>query len=124
MIVPGEGHPTEDTISLLQCLLEKSEIPHHIKKDCGTNDCPRCEYDVWAAELRAPYKPKRNDVRAFPMLDGERSIPWGVAGAIWEHMYAKLFPGEQTLTRLAERGGFSWEEIQMMARLMKQKGLL
>lgn len=50
--------------------------------------------------------------RVFPMQDGP-PIPWGVAQAIYDHLYR--YSG-QSLERLAERGGFGWAEVAYMWR--------
>lgn len=124
MIIVGNGHPSADTISLLQCLLEQCTTPKHIKERCDTNDCPRCVYDVYAKELEAPYREEKADGKNFPMLDGERQIPWALGVAIWETLYSKLYPNEQTAARIAERGGFGWDEVQQMAAKAVQRGFL
>lgn len=118
-VVVGDGHPKDNQISLLRCLLEKCRAPEHITKYCETNDCPRCEFDVWKTELEAPYVP-RGKSKPFPMLDEPRTIPWELGIAIWETLYNPLF-NDQTAGRLAERGGFSWEEVKLMARKMQEK---
>ncbi len=54
MIIPGDGHDKDNIISLLQCLVELAPEPEHRapKKDwCGTNKCPRCNYDGYRQEL-------------------------------------------------------------------------
>jgi hypothetical protein len=43
------------------------------------------------------------------MQDGP-SIPWSLAERIYA-VYADLYGRDQSLERLAERGGFSWVEI-------------
>ena len=43
----------ENEISLLRCLVELMSIPNHIDKLCGTNDCPKCNWDVIAEEYLA-----------------------------------------------------------------------
>lgn len=50
------------------------------------------------------------DLRPFPMLDGP-PIPWYVARSVYVHLYG---PGEQTLDRIGERGGFGWGEVALM----------
>lgn len=54
---------------------------------------------------------KRDNKRRFPILsvDGGGSIPWWVADLVYAtyHRHHR----EQTLERLAERGGFGWEEV-------------
>ena len=124
MIVQSQGHTRENQISLLQCILETCVPPAHgLKAHCGTNDCPRCVYDTYKAELEAPEKSRPSTQRAFPMLDGVRKIPWLLAHSIWETLYEPLYH-DQKLERLAERGGFGWEEVQLMARTAAEKGLI
>lgn len=123
MILVGEGHPDDDTISLLQCMLEQCQEPNHIKERCGSNDCPGCVFDHYKKELEAPYR-KDPETKFYPMLDGERQIPWALGVAIWETLYRRLYPNEQSAARIAERGGFSWEEVQQMAAQMVRRGML
>lgn len=56
-----------------------------------------------------------NDERMFPMLDGPW-IPWWLAERVYE-VYALLYPScarDQSLERMAERGGFGWGEVAFM----------
>jgi hypothetical protein len=32
-------------------MLEQCEPPRHVKERCGSNKCPRCNYDHYATEL-------------------------------------------------------------------------
>ena len=50
--------------------------------------------------------------RLFPMLDGKPSIPWTLAEEIYKD-YAEVFGGDQSLERVAERGGFGYDEIEV-----------
>lgn len=52
------------------------------------------------------------DLRLFPMQDGP-PIPWFVAQAIYDNLYRY---GGQTLERVAERGGFGWDEVSAMSK--------
>ena len=54
--------------------------------------------------------------RMFPMLDGVRKIPWELGVAIYEHLYNPLYGDRQSVEVIAERGGFSWDEIQLFAK--------
>lgn len=47
--------------------------------------------------------------KPFPMLNGP-SICWETAEKIYER-YTKLFGTGQSLERIAERGGFGWDEV-------------
>lgn len=120
MIIVGPGHPNDDTISLLQCLLEQAAPRPHAKDRCETNDCPRCVFDHYKKELEAAYKPRAGDKRAFPMLDGGPSIPWALGVAIWETLYNPRY-NDQSAERIAERGGFGWDELKLMARDWTQR---
>ena len=52
--------------------------------------------------------------RRFPMLDGP-DIDWTTAEKIYI-MYKALYTNNQTLERIAERGGFGWGEVKLMAK--------
>ena len=56
--------------------------------------------------------PKDNDL--FPMLYGP-PITWGTARLVY-----KVYPSSQTLERIAERGGFGWDEVSVMCRNYEQ----
>ena len=49
------------------------------------------------------------------MLDEPRKIPWALGVCIWETLYNPRYH-DQTAQRIAERGGFSWDEVRVMAR--------
>ena len=49
--------------------------------------------------------------RYFPMQDGPK-IPWSLAETIYK-VYKDLFGNDQSLERLAERGGFGWSEVSI-----------
>lgn len=49
------------------------------------------------------------DERRFPIQPGA-SVPWSLAQAAYT-TYARLFGSEQSMERLAERGGFGWGEF-------------
>jgi hypothetical protein len=58
----------------------------------------------------------RHGERTFPMQQSRASsLPWAVAEAIYEHLYAPLYGRTQTLETIAKRGGFSYEEVEHMA---------
>jgi len=42
-------------------------------------------------------------------------VPWAVAEQAYEQ-YVRLGHGEQSLERLAERGGFGWSELTLLLR--------
>ncbi len=52
--------------------------------------------------------------RRFPMLDGP-DIDWATAEKI-HVLYSVLYDNEQTLEKIAERGGFAWREVSYMAK--------
>ena len=52
--------------------------------------------------------------RQFPMQDGP-SIPWSMAERIY-FVYADLFGEQQSLERLAKRGGFGWAEVPVFRK--------
>ena len=75
-------------------------------------DSARCQYEL----------DKLNN-KLFPMQDGP-DIPWWLGELIWETLYAKVSPAsarDQDARRIAERGGFSWEEVSIMWKNLKKK---
>jgi hypothetical protein len=56
--------------------------------------------------------------RRFPMLDGP-DIDWVTAEKI-HVMYKALYTNGQTLEHIAERGGFGWGEVRLMAEKVKK----
>ena len=59
-------------------------------------------------------------MRFCPMLNGA-PLPWAVAEAIWEHLYNVLYPNYQSLERIAQRGGFGYDEIEYMAQQVRDR---
>jgi len=57
--------------------------------------------------------------KRFPMQDGP-SIDWQAADEIYE-MYSELYGKSQSIERLAERGGFTWNEISHFTSAIKLK---
>jgi hypothetical protein len=69
------------------------------------------------------------DIRPFPIQQGEGrrdergvfyypascTIPWWLAEVAYEH-YATLYDNDQSLQRIAERGGFGREELVHLLR--------
>lgn len=52
--------------------------------------------------------------KGFPMQSpGPRWIPWSVAEEIYQR-YSCLFGTDQSLERLAERGGLGWAEVEQI----------
>ena len=58
--------------------------------------------------------------RFFPMLDGP-PLPWPIAAAVWQYLYAALGHGNQSLERVGERGGFSYGEIEFFAKELQER---
>lgn len=56
--------------------------------------------------------------KRFPMQDGP-DIDWITAEKIYE-VYSELYGTEQSLKRLAERGGFAWEEVAILVKDLKR----
>lgn len=59
----------------------------------------------------------------FPMQDGP-DIPWWMGEMIYDELYAKTSPGSaahQNLAKIAERGGFGWDEVHYMWRDLKKR---
>ena len=53
--------------------------------------------------------------RRFPIQGrgayrGQRSVPWWVGEMAWRS-YARAGHGQQSVERIAERGGFDWAEL-------------
>lgn len=65
-----------------------------------------------AARLRALLGPLPDDERPCPVQsnDGVRAIPWGLAELLYP-----AYGHDQTLERLAERGGFGRRELGALA---------
>jgi hypothetical protein len=53
--------------------------------------------------------------RLFPMMGGP-PIPWTLAERIYLDLYVACFGECQSFTRIAERGGFHYDEILAMAK--------
>lgn len=61
--------------------------------------------------------------RPFPMFDGP-PIPWALAEVIYA-AYDRLYGHDQTLEKMAERGGFGWAEVgEMFTALQRRDRLL
>lgn len=61
----------------------------------------------------APKAPPANKIeRRFPMQRGP-SIPWSMAEIIYAG-YTADYGTQQSLERLAQRGGFSWAEVEVI----------
>jgi hypothetical protein len=62
--------------------------------------------------------------RRFPMLEG-MSVDWQTAREIYR-LYSCLYGTDQSLERLAERGGFGWSEVSLFIKkhqLAKARGM-
>lgn len=92
-------------------------------KDCICGDGRRTEWDEMEGLRRRCFEledenerlrsaPGIAAARVFPMLNGP-PIPWSLARVIYAG-YSHLYGNQQTLERIAERGGFGWNEVAMM----------
>lgn len=63
-------------------------------------------------------RPERG-VTLFPMQRGP-AIPWSLAETIYT-AYSTLYGTRQSLERLAERGGFSWREVEVIFAELKRE---
>lgn len=61
--------------------------------------------------------------KRFPMLNSPIDIDWKTAEKIYE-LYSKLYGTSQTLERIAERGGFGWDEVELIIQKAKQKKII
>jgi len=57
--------------------------------------------------------------KRFPMQDGP-DIDWTTAEKIYE-IYSELYGTQQSLKRLAERGGFGWEEVAILVKDLEKR---
>lgn len=57
--------------------------------------------------------------RSFPMLDGP-SITWETAKVIYA-VYSGVYGKKQSLARIAQRGGFSWDEVTPCCKKFEKK---
>jgi hypothetical protein len=69
-------------------------------EDCNCGDNP---------DNRVLFMAGKMQERMFPMQHGP-DIPWSIAEEIYD-LYAFLFGSDQSMERMAERGGFSWGEV-------------
>lgn len=56
----------------------------------------------------------------FPMLENKPPIPWELAEAFYRCVYEPL-DNSQSLTRIAERGGFAYAEIEAFCSLLYRR---
>lgn len=81
------------------------------------------EIDVMLNGVNAAKQPTFTDIfpqlrgrlLRFPMLGGEPAIPWALAERIYL-LYVKVNGSQQSLQRIASRGGFAWSEIDFMMK--------
>lgn len=72
-----------------------------------------CKPHIFAATYEpAATLHEQNEDRRFPMQRGP-SIPWALAEIIYAG-YSAMYGTQQSLERLAARGGFSWREVEVM----------
>jgi len=55
----------------------------------------------------------------FPMQDGP-DVDWTTAEEIYE-IYSELYGTNQSLSRLAERGGFGWGEVAILVKDLERR---
>ena len=58
-------------------------------------------------------------LKRFPMQDGP-DIDWITAEKIYK-IYSELYGTDQSLERLAERGGFGWSEVTFLVEHLKKR---
>jgi hypothetical protein len=95
--------------------------------------CPRdrdlanrceCGLDALADTRVLNAAPSAGDaLREFPMLDGP-SIPWSVAETVYERYKSRGGVIEQSLERIAQRGGFGWGEVADMWKRKPRRAAL
>lgn len=57
--------------------------------------------------------------RMMPMQDGP-PIPWATAEVVYQ-AYAMLYGTNQSIDRIAERGGFGWAEVGAIFKEVERK---
>ena len=60
--------------------------------------------------------------KRFPMINSPIDIDWETAEKIYD-LYSKLYGTSQSLERIAERGGFGWDEVENIILEAKRKKL-
>lgn len=55
----------------------------------------------------------------FPMLDGP-AIPWPLAEKLYD-LYSQAYGHDQSLERIAERGGFGWSEVPQFQEVINRR---
>jgi len=92
---------------------------------CGPFDPPAmftpCVHLLLESHARDAVAANEDDEQTFPMLGGQPSITWKIARHIYETLYAPLNGTSQSLERIAQRGGFGWEEIPFMIKQMQRR---
>jgi hypothetical protein len=97
-----------------------TDTPGVVCDICGNGLVPPDERRVPLS--RPPVPSKGPDMRPFPMGKGPQ-IPWFLAEAIYEEIYAAQNGREQSLETIAKRGGFSWAEVAFMWEDKRRIGL-
>lgn len=62
----------------------------------------------------------REKSKSFPMIDSDIDITWDIAEKIYKK-YCALFGTDQSLERIAERGGFGWDEVENINKMYAKK---
>ena len=94
------------------------EHPEEVCRVCGSKVVHSKQYGKPTMECIKYLKDQIKPSRRFPMLDGP-DIDWATAEKIYE-IYSVLHTNRQTLERIAERGGFGWGEVKLMAKKAKK----
>ena len=100
-------------------------VEKHYCADCGSeldaddakylgDRCNGCELLIggYSAEQLESSRSPGCSTRRFPMQHGP-DIDWTTAEKIYA-MYSALYGTQQSLERLAQRGGFGWKEVEVI----------
>lgn len=71
-------------------------------------------------DFKEKYEPLKTAKR-FPMMNSRIDIDWETAEKIY-HMYSTLYGTSASLERIAERGGFGWEEVAIIEAKYLKRG--
>jgi hypothetical protein len=78
------------------------------------------EWCTWAvSKIELLEADRTEQKRLFPMQRGP-AIPWSLAATIYA-AYSKLYGTQQSLEKLAARGGFSWREVEVIFAELKKR---
>lgn len=126
----GVGGGSEEEMSLLKCLVEEMDVVPHEDEYCGTNDCHRCNWDVYAKKYLALNK---GLFWMKDILDNSCEHEWGnfslhcktcqkcgIVEAIQKSSPSPLVPFDEeevakTLQKLVN-SGIKWEDLTRQAK--------